>query len=96
MPTHVVNIHSDGHATPNSQHALNSDTVSFTSNQGAWSVTFTGDSPFQGGVTCLSGAQGETKGGTVSGSPGTYKYTSCCTPPGGTPQSVDPEIVIDL
>ncbi len=96
MPVpHAVNIHSSGNATPNSQHAFNGDTVTFTSNQGAWRVTFENNSsPLP--KTSYSGAKGTSDGGVVNGTAGkTYKYTSCCTPDGGKQSCQDPEIVID-
>jgi plastocyanin len=95
MPnTWTVKIHSSGNATPSSQHVANGDTVNFTSDQGAWTVTFDNGSPLPN--TSYSGAKNASSGGVVSGTVGTtYKYTSCCTPNGGTQSCQDPDIVID-
>jgi hypothetical protein len=68
--------------------------VNFISDHGAWTVTFDSGSPLPN--TSYSGAQGASSGGVVSGTVGnTYKYTSCCTPNGGTQSCQDPDIVID-
>ena len=96
MPnTWTVKIHSNGNATPSSQHANNGDTVNFTSDKGAWTVTFDNNtSPLPN--TSYSGAKDASGGGVVSGTIGqTYKYTSCCTPTGGSQSCQDPDIVID-
>ena len=96
MPnTWTVKIHSNGNATPSSQHAKNGDTVNFTSDHGAWTVAFDNNtSPLPN--TSYSGAKNGSSGGVISGTVGTtYKYSSCCTP-NGSPQSCkDPDIVID-
>src|ERR1700686_5503625 len=92
--TWTVDIHSDGHATPSTQHVNNDDTLDFTSHQGAWTVTFDSGSPLPNST--YSGAKDESCGGLVNGIVGTtYKYKSCCSVNGGTPVCVDPDIVID-
>jgi hypothetical protein len=91
----TVKIHSNGNATPSSQHVINGATVKFTSDHGAWSVTFDNNTtPLP--KTSYSGAKDTSDGGVISGVIGTtYKYTSCCTPDGGTQSCQDPDIVID-
>jgi len=92
--TRTVRIHSNGNATPESLHAENGDTVNFTSDHGPWSITFDSTSPLPN--TSYSGAQGASAGGVLNGTVGaTFKYTSCCTPPGGTQSCQDPDIIID-
>jgi hypothetical protein len=72
----------------------NGDTVNFTSDQGAWSVTFDSGSPLP--QSSYSGAKNISAGGVINGTVGTtYKYTSCCTPDGGSQSCVEPDIVID-
>ena len=94
MATHTVRIHSDGSASPASQHVNNGDTVNFTSDHGAWTITFSGGSPLP--RNNYSGAKSASDGGIVSGTAKhTYKYTSCCTPDGGSQTCQDPDIVID-
>ena len=90
----TVKIHSSGNATPSTQHVNNGDTLNFTSDKGAWTVTFDSGSPLPN--TSYSGAKDVSSGGVVSGTQGTtYKYKSCCSVNGGTPSCVDPDIVID-
>jgi hypothetical protein len=96
MPnTWTIKIHSDGKATPSSQHAINGDTVNFISDKGPWTVTFDSGSPLP--QTSYGAGDNQSQGGTVNGTVGqTYKYTSCCTPEGGTTKNCqDPDIVID-
>ena len=95
MPnTFRVKIHRDGKATPAHQHGSNGDTVLFTSDEGSWTVTFDGSSPLP--QPSYSGNSGQSNGGVLNGTVGnTYKYTSCCTPSGGTQSCEDPDIIID-
>ena len=91
----TVKIHSDGNATPSTQHVKNGDTVNFTSHKGAWTVTFDNNTTPLPSAT-YSGAKDASSGGVINGTVGTtYKYKSCCSTNGGTPVCVDPDIVID-
>jgi hypothetical protein len=99
MPnTWNIKIHSNGNATPSTQHVNVGDTVTFDSDKGSWSVDFgsAANSPFTP-IYQFNGAQDTPQSGTVTGAPSTtpYKYTSCCTPSGGSQACQDPDIVID-